>query len=114
MIPETLAGLAVAVDTLVPYGANPRRGDVSRIAESLSVNGQYRPIVVREQTREVLAGNHTLAAAKSLGWGEIAATFVSCDDEQAKRIDADVICRRFQEHTGTLPRRDGVEHDFTR
>ena len=86
MIPETLAGLAVAVDTLVPYGANPRRGDVSKIAESLSVNGQYRPIVVREQTREVLAGNHTLAAAKSLGWGEIAATFVSCDDEQAKRI----------------------------
>ena len=27
---------------------------------------------------------------------------------------ADVICRRFQEHTGTLPRRDGMEHDFTR
>ena len=86
MIPETLADLAVAVDTLVPYGANPRRGDVSKIAESLSVNGQYRPIVVREQTREVLAGNHTLAAAKSLGWDSIAATFVSCDDEQAKRI----------------------------
>jgi site-specific DNA-methyltransferase (adenine-specific) len=27
---------------------------------------------------------------------------------------ADVICRRFQEHTGTLPTREGVAHDFTR
>lgn len=27
---------------------------------------------------------------------------------------ADVICRRFQEHSGVVPRRGGVEHDFTR
>jgi DNA modification methylase len=27
---------------------------------------------------------------------------------------ADVICRRYQEHTGTLPSRDGEPHDFTR
>lgn len=27
---------------------------------------------------------------------------------------ADVICRRYQEHTGTTPTRDGVPHDFTR
>ena len=86
MIPETLESLAVPVGELVPYSANPRRGDVLRIAESLSVNGQYRPIVVRQETREVLAGNHTLAAARSLGWERIAATFVSCDDDQAKRI----------------------------
>jgi DNA modification methylase len=25
---------------------------------------------------------------------------------------ADVICRRFQEHTGTIPTRGGVPHDF--
>ena len=25
---------------------------------------------------------------------------------------ADVICRRYQEHTGTLPTRDGEPHDF--
>lgn len=56
------------------------------IAESLERNGQYRPVVVRSETNEVLAGNHTLAAARHLGWQEIAATFVSCDDEQARRI----------------------------
>jgi hypothetical protein len=26
---------------------------------------------------------------------------------------ADVICRRYQEHTGTKPARDGIPHDFT-
>jgi ParB-like chromosome segregation protein Spo0J len=35
---------------------------------------------------EVLAGNHTLEAARQLGWDEIAATFVDADEERAKRI----------------------------
>ncbi len=85
-IPETLRKLAVRVDTLVPFRSNPRKGDVGRIAESLNVHGQYRPIVVRKGTNEVLAGNHTLLAARELGWTEIAATFVECDDDQAARI----------------------------
>lgn len=85
-IPESLADLAVPVADLVPYGRNPRRGSVEAIRESLSAHGQYRPIVVRRGTNEVLAGNHTLAAARDLGWAEIAATFVDVDDEQAARI----------------------------
>lgn len=71
VIPQTLAALAVPIETLNHYGTNPRKGDVSAIAESLRVHGQYRPIVVRTETREVLAGNHTLAAARDLGWHEI-------------------------------------------
>lgn len=85
-IPESLAELAVPVADLVPYGQNPRRGSVEVIRESLSAHGQYRPIVVRRGTNEVLAGNHTLAAAKDLGWSEIAATYVDVTDEQAARI----------------------------
>lgn len=85
-IPATLAGLVVAVDSLRLYGQNPRRGDVDSICESLRNHGQYRPIVVRAGTNEVLAGNHTLAAARKLGWAEIAATFVDVDDDQAARI----------------------------
>jgi DNA modification methylase len=76
----------VAITELVPYGNNPRRGNVEAIKVSLRENGQYRPIVVRRSTREVLAGNHTLEAARQLGWSEIAVTFVDCDEEQAKRI----------------------------
>lgn len=85
-VAKELRDLEVPVESLRPYGRNPRRGDVDAIAESLRVNGQYRPVVVREETREVLAGNHTLQAAKSLGWDTIAAVFVEADDEQAARI----------------------------
>lgn len=80
-------------DELRPYHKNPRLGDVDAIARSLEINGQYRPIVVnlgRHTGRplEVLAGNHTLAAARSLGWDRIAATTVDVDDHQAARIVA--------------------------
>lgn len=85
-IPETLAALKVPITGLTPYGQNPRRGNLDTIKESLTHHGQYRPIVVRAKTFEVLAGNHTLAAARELGWTEIAATFVECTDDQAARI----------------------------
>lgn len=85
-IPASLSALAVPIAGLRPYAQNPRTGDVGAIAESLSVNGQYRPVVVNRGTGEVLAGNHTLLAARSLGWTEIAATFVDCSDEEAARI----------------------------
>jgi DNA modification methylase len=76
----------VPTGELRPYRGNPRRGDLGAIKESLLANGQYRPIVVNRRTMEVLAGNHTLRAAKELGWAAIAVTFVDCDEEQAKRI----------------------------
>lgn len=74
------------VEDLKPFDGNPRVGDVALIAESLRANGQYRPIVVRQGTNEILAGNHTWKAAKSLGWVDVWVTFVECDDETAKRI----------------------------
>lgn len=85
-IPETLDALAVPVASLKPYGRNPRQGDVGAIVKSLERHGQYRPIVVNARTSEVLAGNHTLMAARQLGWQEIAATFVDVDDDTAARI----------------------------
>lgn len=85
-IPATLEALAVPVGDLVPYAANPRRGDLGSLRESLRHHGQYRPLVARTGTNEVLAGNHTLAAAKELGWTKIAVTYVDCDDDQAARI----------------------------
>jgi ParB-like nuclease domain len=50
----------VPIGDLTHYRKNPRRGDIEAIKESLRANGQYRPIVARRQTLEVLAGNHTL------------------------------------------------------
>lgn len=85
-IPATLAQLSVPIESLSAYPRNPRRGRVDAIKRSLERHGQYRPIVVNRRTGEVLAGNHTLAAARELEWPEIAATFVDVDDDTAARI----------------------------
>jgi DNA modification methylase len=76
----------VTTDRLRAHPDNPRRGNLAAIGESLRAHGQYRPIVVNRPTMEVLAGNHTLRAARELGWSRIAVTFVAVDAEQAKRI----------------------------
>ena len=81
----------VELGSLVAFEGNARRGDVAAIAESLRANGQYRPIVVNAgshtgRVNEVLVGNHTVDAAKSLGWATIAAVFADVTDDQAVRI----------------------------
>lgn len=85
-IPVTLRPLEVPVGELRPYAANPRNGDTEALRASLEAHGQYRPVVVRKGTGEILAGNHTYAAAVELGWDRIAATFVDVDEDEAKRI----------------------------
>ncbi len=70
----------------MPYPTNPRRGDIDAIASSLTAHGQYRPIVVQASTKFVLAGNHTLKAAKKLGWKKIKAVLVDVDENTAKKI----------------------------
>jgi hypothetical protein len=62
------------------------KGDVGAISESLKAHGQYRPITYQKSTGRILAGNHTWKAAKALGWKEINASAIECDDEQALRI----------------------------
>lgn len=81
-----LEGLTVPIDDLKPASRNPRRGDVDAIADSLQRHGQYRPLVVNRRTGEVLAGNHTLAAARMLGFERLAVTYVDVDADQAARI----------------------------
>ena len=77
----------VGVDTLEPHPQNPRRGDVTVIAESLEANGQFRPIVISNDNI-VLAGNHTLQAAKTLGWGkvDVVRLKVDGDSDDATRV----------------------------
>lgn len=82
-----------SVSELRVYHRNPRKGDVTAIRESLRVNGQYRPIVANRGTHtkrpnEVLAGNHTLMAARDEGWSTVAVAWVDVDDDQCARIVA--------------------------
>jgi ParB-like chromosome segregation protein Spo0J len=77
---------SMAISSLTAYPTNPRRGDIDAIALSLHAHGQYRPIVVQASTKFVLAGNHTLKAAKKLGWKKIKAVLVDVDEDTAKKI----------------------------
>lgn len=80
MIIPSLQQLAVPIGSLVELPGNPRRGDIEAVAASLKAFGQRKPIVVRRHDQCVLAGNHTLKAARTLGWDEIAVVYVDDDD----------------------------------
>ena len=89
----SLAVRRFAVEELTTYHRNPRRGDITAIAKSLATHGQYRAIAVNVGTHtgralEVLAGNHTLLAARELGWTHVDGTTVDVDDAEAARIVA--------------------------
>lgn len=63
----------LAIDILLPDPANARKHNeknLDAIKGSLAKFGQQKPIVINAKNI-VLAGNGTLAAAKSLGWKEI-------------------------------------------
>ena len=86
MIHENLSGLHVSIDALVPLDGNPRHGNIDAIAASYKQFGQIKPIVVRpngDGTFTVIAGNHQVQAAKSLGWEEIAAVILDVGETEA-------------------------------
>lgn len=81
-----LRPLAVPVAQLHFDPANARKHDedsVSGIAASLRVYGQVKPVVCRQDTGVVIAGNGTLQAALSLGWTHLAAVRVAFDPATA-------------------------------
>lgn len=73
------------------FHRNARKGDVEAIKKSLSIHGQYRTVVLNRGTytgrpMEILAGNHTVKAARDLGWETIAVNYVDYDEDQATRV----------------------------
>lgn len=74
----------INVDELIPHPDNPRRGDIPAIKRSLGKYGQMKPIIVQRSTNYVVAGNHTLLAAKELGWSFVDVQFHDIDDQTAK------------------------------
>lgn len=85
-IAPALLSLVTPVDSLTPDPINARlhpEDNMQSIKASLTQYGQVKPIVVRKSTNVVVAGNGTLAAAKSLGWNDIATVFVDFTDAEA-------------------------------
>jgi ParB-like chromosome segregation protein Spo0J len=82
-IAESLMPLSVPIESLAELAGNPRRGDVAAVARSLDEFSQRKPIIATKDGT-VIAGNHTLAAARSLGWTTIAVVWVDDDESRAK------------------------------
>jgi site-specific DNA-methyltransferase (adenine-specific) len=82
-IAPQLRSLVVPIDSVELHPRNPRQGDVAAIAASLARFGLQKPVVVQRSTGYVVAGNHVLRAALSLGWTEIAANVEDLDDAEA-------------------------------
>jgi hypothetical protein len=87
---EGLESLLIEIDSLNMLPDNPRRGNVEAIKRSLDRFGQMKPIVYRmqeidgKQAAVVIAGNHTVLAARELGWDQIAGVDASLlSDEEA-------------------------------
>jgi ParB-like chromosome segregation protein Spo0J len=76
----------VPIDQLIPYPGNARIHNLAAITDSLTVNGQYRPLLAQRTTRHVLVGNGTLEAATQLGWTHIQTMWADVDDQAARRI----------------------------
>lgn len=97
---------------------NPRNGDVELIAESLNVNGQFKPIVTTIDGT-VLAGNHTYQAALSLGWDQITTVALDLDPDsaEAKRVmladnrTSDVSANKYDERS-LLDLLNGFDEDW--
>lgn len=74
----------------IRFGANYRQdlGDLETLAENMRENGQHTPIVVREMKTgfQLLAGERRTRAAQLLGWDELEANVVDCDDATALGI----------------------------
>lgn len=79
------------------FHKNPRIGDVQTIADSIRINGVYKPVVVNKGTHtgrplEILAGNHTVKAHQQLinegdsSYATIDCWVVDVTEEQANRI----------------------------
>lgn len=82
----TIEHAELPVGKLKHHPRNPRLGSVDDIASSIQANGLYRSIVVQRSTMYVLAGNHTLKAAKRLKMKSVPVGIVDVDDETALRI----------------------------
>ena len=81
-IADGLVGLAVPIGSLTEDPRNVRvhgKRNMEIIRSSLSRFGQRVPLVARRETGVVIAGNARLAAARELGWSEVAVLYVEDD-----------------------------------
>lgn len=83
---DDLTSHLVPIDDVHPHPNNYNNGDVDAIAESIEINGMYRPLYVQRSTNYIIAGNHTWHACKMLGADQIPIIMLDVDDTTAIRL----------------------------
>lgn len=77
---------SVPLSALKTHPKNPRRGDLERIVESITVNGFYGHVIAQRSTGHILVGNHRFLAAKKAKLKKVPVLWLDVDDEKAERI----------------------------
>lgn len=54
---------------------------VRELADSIKISGPISPVLVREETSEIIDGFHRVAAMKELGFQDVECILTPCDDE---------------------------------
>lgn len=96
---DDLKNLMVDINDLQPHPANPNNGDLDAVAESIQVNGMYRPIYAQTSTRTILAGHTTWGACHELGATHVPVLWLDIDDKTALKI---VLADNKTAHLATL------------
>ena len=89
MTTEYIETRMVPLADLEPFPGNARRGNRTKLLESLEANGQYRSLIVRDTGSGlvVLAGNNTMDALEARGDEQARCEIVRCDDATALRVN---------------------------
>ena len=80
----------VAIDTLRPDPANPRRisdAEMEALTRSLREYGFLQPVIARREDRAVIGGHQRLVAARRLGMKTVPVIFVDLSLEQARVLN---------------------------
>ena len=77
----------VPIDSVHPNQYNPNRQsehEFNLLLKSMSDDGFTQPILVQEQTKEIIDGEHRWRAARKLGYKEIPVVFTTMTPEQMR------------------------------
>lgn len=91
------------IETLKPYGKNPKnhdKDDIDLIMRSIERNGWGDPLLVCPETMEVLSGNGRLLAAKKLKLEEVPVVFAPNGMTEKQKADIVIASNKLVEISG--------------
>jgi hypothetical protein len=74
----------VPIDSVKPWGKNPKRHNMDAIKNSIRDFKMTKPILVQKGSRMVIAGHGRLQALKELGYTEVPVIELEMSDKRAK------------------------------